>query len=905
MLRVYLIACMMGRLSRHTIVVVLLVLLGDFDLCGIKFRKRSFLATSFILEAPLNAIASVSLVRRINRNVELPSKKRRTRRRTDLRTQSASSSSSSSSPAAITAKATSKRQRPYSSKKAKILQRKGGSVHTKVRELFQKAKKLEQRGQWETARNILQDIILLDPADSHSHLALARLLARHVGSDAATAQFQAGVSVCPDSIHLWQAWALHEANDKQNYDRAKQLFETALTLDPTNPYVCHAYGWMEQHVHPHAAQELWERALEHHSTAALVCSLGNLLVAQGRYESARNLYEKHIPRLTLPKHQTEVYLALAWLEERYFLDYEKAGEWIDKSLEVFPANSMAQIARARLSGRLDTSTSTVRNLAAACLSASAEDGRVYNAWANTHVKAGRLVEARKVLQRGFEEYPEDHALLQAFGTVEGKMGNVTGARLLYQKSLSIQPSAPCLVALALLELDEDSAVFSKDRFEEALTFDRRHGPAYNAYAKSMWRCTRNETATRSIYERGINANCTDAASIYHGFAKFELQFGNIQRARDILVLGSETVLFQHSGSDSPHRDRAAFLFHTLGMIELHCHRPKEALLAFQQGMEHCGKSSIMLLGMALSHIKLGNDEEARVALERSVRRDPCHAQAWHAWAVFEIRSGNLETAKTLLEFGVRKSPRYGALWETLAVLKGRFGQPDEARVLFEKGINVAPNRSSLFQCWASLESREENFNVAKALITKALTLTKHSGSAWIIASEIERQLGNMGLANLLLRRGIECNPSVPKLYKTLGENLVRQRKMIEAREIFEKGISVDPTYAPIYHALAELEASLFNVEGLAALHRRTKELFDTNLLERSTSDALEKPQKQYSNRVPRRVAVLVQQIVGESSDESSEQFYDGPFTMNDEFLRTVVYENDGDSENLPEPNDSH
>jgi len=42
---------------------------------------------------------------------------------------------------------------------------------------------------------------------------------------------------------------------------------------------------------------------------------------------------------------------------------------------------------------------------------------------------------------------------------------------------------------------------------------------------------------------------------------------------------------------------------------------------------------------------------------------------------------------------------------------------------------------------------------------------------------------------------------------------------------------VNPSHAPLYHSLAELEARVFNIEGMAQLHKRAAEIFNTNALE--------------------------------------------------------------------------
>jgi tetratricopeptide (TPR) repeat protein len=120
----------------------------------------------------------------------------------------------------------------------------------KTRILFQSAKQLEKQGKWREASDMYQQILQEDPRDSHSHLGYARLEARRDSksfSSNSTARhaFLQGTILCPDSVHLWQAWALYEQSCG-DYDRARALLEQALTLDERNPYVCHAYGLMEK-----------------------------------------------------------------------------------------------------------------------------------------------------------------------------------------------------------------------------------------------------------------------------------------------------------------------------------------------------------------------------------------------------------------------------------------------------------------------------------------------------------------------------------------------------------------------------------------------------------------------------------------------------------------------------------
>jgi tetratricopeptide (TPR) repeat protein len=170
-------------------------------------------------------------------------------------------------------------------------------------------------------------------------------------SSPARAAFYRGTKLCPKSIHLWQAWALHEQS-MGNLQDARTLFQICLTMDSRNAHVCHAFGLMERRLGNHdQAQELWTVALEVHSTAALVCSLGELYIVRGQLEQARTLYENHLFRVSTERERTELYLAMAWLEERYLANRDRALECIQTALSASPNNSRAQVALARLQGR--------------------------------------------------------------------------------------------------------------------------------------------------------------------------------------------------------------------------------------------------------------------------------------------------------------------------------------------------------------------------------------------------------------------------------------------------------------------------------------------------------------------------------------------------------------------------
>jgi hypothetical protein len=94
---------------------------------------------------------------------------------------------------------------------------------------------------------------------------------------------------------------------------------------------------------------------------------------------------------------------------------------------------------------------------------------------------------------------------------------------------------------------------------------------------------------------------------------------------------------------------------------------------------------------------------------------------------------------------------------------------------------------------------------------------------------------------------------------------------LQAREVFEKGIEVNPLHAPLYHSLAELEARVFNLGGLATLNKRAAKFFNNNALVPSLSSSEAWGTKIRSGRsrnLPKGVAALAQKIVDDEEDST-------------------------------------
>ena len=85
-------------------------------------------------------------------------------------------------------------------------------------------------------------------------------------------------------------------------------------------------------------------------------------------------------------------------------------------------------------------------------------------------------------------------------------------------------------------------------------------------------------------------------------------------------------------------------------------------------------------------------------------------------------------------------------------------------------------------------------------------------------------------------------------------------------------MEVNPLHAPTYHSLAELEARVFNVEGLAKLNEKAAAIFNSNAMEPNPTTTQAwgaKIRAHRDNEIPKGVAALAEKIVEDDEEEQS------------------------------------
>ena len=132
------------------------------------------------------------------------------------------------------------------------------------------------------------------------------------------------------------------------------------------------------------------------------------------------------------------------------------------------------------------------------------------------------------------------------------------------------------------------------------------------------------------------------------------------------------------------------------------------------------------------------------------------------------------------------------------------------------------------------------------------------------------------------------------LIQHLSVALHYERSLLQARELLERGIEINPLHAPLYHSLAELEARVCNIEGLAKLNKRAAALFhsDATTPSAATSRTMQAWGKKIkhgrSAMIPDGIAALAEKIGVESDANTTFAWVSSESVDPDSLLDSLV-----------------
>lgn len=304
-----------------------------------------------------------------------------------------------------------------------------------VKALVTKATVLHRMGEKEGAVASIRSAVELEPKNADLRLTYARLLVDSRRLDEARVQFEKLEKALPDNADVVYALGLL-AMQAENLDAAERYFRKLLAGDSHSNEAAYALGQIaELREDPDQAMQ-WYRSVgegENYMDAQL--RVAQLILERDGLDAAR----AHLASLELgdPEQRLRRYLAEGALlteAERF----EQAMSIYSDGLASFADNTDLLYARAMAAERIDRIDLLERDLRAV-LQLEPDNTQALNALGYTLAdRTDRYQEARELIERAFEQAPDDPAVIDSMGWVLYRLGENKEAADHLRRALNLQ-----------------------------------------------------------------------------------------------------------------------------------------------------------------------------------------------------------------------------------------------------------------------------------------------------------------------------------------------------------------------------------------------------------------------------------------------------------------------------------
>ncbi|KAA8496068.1 PsbB mRNA maturation factor Mbb1, chloroplastic [Porphyridium purpureum] len=383
-----------------------------------------------------------------------------------------------------------------------------------------------------------------------------------------------------------------------------------------------------------------------------------------------------------------------------------------------------------------------------CVELNRYDARGWLGLARIEFRRKNYEEMRRVFSAALKLLRKSPYLLQAWGVLEQKLGNIDRAKELLLAATKADPKhAASWVATGVLEM---KILRNPSRARECLETATRVGED-NHYAwvalGELERSAGNLARARECYERACSIKPENVAS-WHAWGNLEAACGNLKQAEK---------LFLRAMTEHPQNTQAltswAHKLASRGMLQ-----KARSLYTRALQVQPRDKLIYQALGVVLS--RLHEYDEARKAFETGIMMDNSHCPLYQAWAGMEAKLGNIDKARELYQQGVWAAPRSPSvirIWLAWGILESQLGNIDTARDYFQLGLRIDKHNPYILNSYAKMEALAGELERARELFELAVESNPHNMRIWRDYEHMEMRAGNFQLAANIRDRSIGEN----------------------------------------------------------------------------------------------------------------------------------------------------
>ena len=180
---------------------------------------------------------------------------------------------------------------------------------------------------------------------------------------------------------------------------------------------------------------------------------------------------------------------------------------------------------------------------------------------------------------------------------------------------------------------------------------------------------------------------------------------------------------------------------------------------------------------------------------------------------------------------VKRLPDYGFGWKVIGISLHRLGHYDDALFELQKALELWPEDIDLLILAAGLLQMKNNLREADTKCSLLLRLKPDHAEGLRVMGVIKMGLGQLQEAEEYGRCALEIDANASLAVNSLGVTLMKQGRLDEAAELFDRGTKIDPTNDMMYsnRAFCFTHSESVTPAEVFAAHRRFAEQFEAPL----------------------------------------------------------------------------
>ncbi|CAO2825101.1 unnamed protein product [Amaranthus hypochondriacus] len=424
---------------------------------------------------------------------------------------------------------------------------------------------------------------------------------------------------------------------------------------------------------------------------------------------------------------------------------------------------------------------------------------VWLKYADMEMKNKFINHARNVWDHAVSLLPRVDQLWYKYIHMEEMLGNVAGARQVFERWMQWQPD--------------------QQGWRSFIKFELR----YNEIDRA-----------RAIYERFVD--CHPKVDGWIRYAKFEMKNGEIGRARNC---------YERAVDKLADDEEAEQLFVAFAEFEERCKETERARCIYKFALDHIpkGRAEEVYKKFVAFEKQYGDKDvidnaivgKRRFQYEEEVRKNPLNYDNWFDYIRLEESVGVQNRVREVYERAIANFPpaeekrywqRYIYLWINYALYEELDAQDMErTREVYRECLKLIPHpKFSFAKIWllaAQFEIRQLNLDGARQILGNAIGRAPKD-KIFKKYIEIELQLGNIDRCRKLYEKYVEWSPENCYAWTKYAE---LERSLCEterARAIYELAIAQPALDMPelLWKAYIEFEIAEGEFENTRALHER-------------------------------------------------------------------------------------